>query len=76
MWVRRTGDVDHPIVLFDYHPHRSGDVVTLLLGDYQGYLQTDDYGSYLKIGASVGVTHLGCMAHARRKFIDAQKSHA
>jgi transposase len=73
MWVRRTGDIDRPIVLFDYHPHRSGDVVTLLLGDYQGYLQTDDYGSYLKIGASVGVTHLGCMAHARRKFIDAQK---
>ena len=73
MWVRRTGDVDHPIVLFDYHPRRSGDVVTLLLGDYQGYLQTDDYGSYLKIGACEGVTHLGCMAHARRKFIDAQK---
>lgn len=73
MWVRRTGDIDRPIVLFDYHPHRSGDVVTLLLGDYQGYLQTDDYGSYLKIGASVGVTPLGCMAHARRKFIDAQK---
>jgi len=73
MWVRRTGDVERPIVLFDYHPRRSGEVVNLLLGDYQGYLQTDDYGSYLKIGASVGVTHLGCMAHARRKFIDAQK---
>ena len=73
MWVRRTGDVDHPIVLFDYHPRRSGDAVTLLISDYQGYLQTDDYASYLKIGASAGVTHLGCMAHARRKFIDAQK---
>ena len=73
MWVRRTGDRERPIVLFDYNPRRSGDVVTLLLGDYQGYLQTDDYGSYLKIGASEGVTHLGCMAHARRKFIDAQK---
>jgi transposase len=73
MWVRRTGDLDHPIILFDYNPRRSGDVVTLLLGDYQGYLQTDDYASYLKIGASDGVTHLGCMAHARRKFIDAQK---
>jgi transposase len=73
MWVRRTGDVDRPIVLFDYDPRRSSDVVTLLLGDYQGYLQTDDYGSYLRIGASAGVTHLGCMAHARRKFIDAQK---
>jgi hypothetical protein len=73
MWVWRTGDVDRPIVLFDYDTRRSGDVVTLLLGDYQGYLQTDDYGSYLRIGASAGVTHLGCMAHARRKFIDAQK---
>ena len=73
MWVRRTGDIDRPIVLFDYQPSRSGDVVTLLLGDYQDYLQTDDYGSYLKIGASEGVIHLGCMAHARRKFIDAQK---
>jgi transposase len=73
MWVRRTGDLDHPIILFDYNPRRSGDVVTLLLGDYQGYLQTDDYASYLKIGASDGVTHLGCMAHARRKFIEAQK---
>ena len=73
MWVRRTGDIEHPIVLFDYHPRRSGDVVTLLLGDYQGFLQTDDYGSYLRIGASEGVTHLGCMAHARRKFTDAQK---
>ena len=47
--------------------------MTLLLGDYQGYLQTDDYGSYSKIGSREGVTHLGCMAHARRKFIDAQK---
>lgn len=73
MWVRRTGDIAHPIVLFDYHPRRSGNVVTLLLGDYQGYLQTDDYASYLKVGASAGVTHLGCMAHARRKFTDAQK---
>jgi len=73
MWVRRTGDVDQPIVLFDYHPHWSSDVVTLLLGDYQGYLQTDDYGSYLIIGASVRVTHLGSMAHAHQKFIDAKK---
>ncbi len=73
MWVRRTGDVEHPIILFDYHPRRTGAVVTSLLGDYQGYLQTDDYASYLKTGASDGITHLGCMAHARRKFIEAQK---
>jgi len=73
MWVRRTGDIEQPIILFDYHPRRTGAVVTSLLGDYQGYLQTDDYASYLKTGASEGITHLGCMAHARRKFTDAQK---
>ncbi len=73
MWVRRAGDRDNPITLFDYHPSRSAAVVSSLLADHKGYLQTDDYASYLKIGESAGTTHLGCMAHARRKFIDAQK---
>jgi transposase len=73
MWVRCTGDIEHPIILFDYHPSRAATVVTVLLGDYQGYLHTDDYASYLKTGASDGKTHLGSMVHSRRKFIDAQK---
>ena len=73
MWVRRTGDIEHPIVLFDYDPSRAGAVVRSLLGDYQGYLQTDDYAGYHKTGGRDGITHLGCMAHARRKFVDAQK---
>jgi transposase len=73
MWVRRTGQRDRPIILFDYHPSRSATVVDELLGDYQGYLQSDDYAAYHKIGKTKGVTHLGCMAHARRKFTDAQK---
>ena len=83
MWVRRTGD-PHPgdpplgapnqtVVLFNYHSSRSASVLDELLGDYQGYLQTDDYVSYHKTGQKKGVTHLGCMAHARRKFIEAQK---
>jgi len=73
MWVRRTGQDDRPIILFDYHSSRSAGVVNELLGDYQGYLQSDDYVGYHKIGKTEGVTHLGCMAHARRKFIEAQK---
>lgn len=73
MWVRRTGDVAYPIILFDYAASRAGAVVRSLLGDYQGYLQTDDYAAYHKIGAEKGVIHLGCLAHARRKFIEAQK---
>lgn len=73
MWVRRTGDIEHPIILFDYASSRAGAVVKSLLGDYRGYLQTDDYAGYHKTGAGDGITHLGCMAHARRKFVDAQK---
>ena len=73
MWVRKTGDREHPIILFDYASSRRTDVAASLLGDYQGYLQTDDYAGYHRIGQQEGVTALGCMAHARRKFIEAQK---
>ena len=60
-------------MLFDYRSSRSASVVDELLGDYQGYLQTDDYVGYHKTGLREGITHLGCMAHTRRKFIEAQK---
>lgn len=73
MWVRKAGDPDRPVILFDYAPSRSGSVVELLLPDYQGYLQTDDYAGYHQTGNQPGITHLGCMAHARRKFVEAQK---
>ena len=33
-------------------------MVALLLGDYQGYLQTDDHGSYLKIRLASGLLTL------------------
>jgi transposase len=73
MWVRRTGDLEHPIILFDYASSRKASVVNSLLGDYRGYLQTDDYAGYHATGNREGVIALGCMAHARRKFVDAQK---
>ena len=73
MWVRRNGVLDYPIVLFDYASSRRGQVVESLLGDYQGYLQTDDYAGYHRYGQREGVEHLGCFAHARRKFVEAQK---
>tara|TARA_R110001583_G_scaffold92911_3_gene235632 strand:+ start:107 stop:850 length:744 start_codon:yes stop_codon:yes gene_type:complete len=73
MWVRKTGDREHPIILFDYASSRRAGVAASLLGDYQGYLQTDDYAGYHRIGQQKGIVALGCMAHARRKFIDAQK---
>ena len=74
MWVRRGGPPDHPIILFDYHPSRSGQVAKQLLEGYTGILQTDGYGGYDAVGHSPMLTHAGCMAHARRKFIETVQS--
>lgn len=74
MWVRRGGPPDKPVVLFDYDPSRSGAVAARLLDGFQGYLQTDGYDGYNKVGALPGVTHVACLAHARRKFDEALKT--
>jgi len=55
-------------VLFDYQPSRSRDGPQGILDGFKGYLQTDGYAAYNKIGARNEVTHLGCWAHARREF--------
>ena len=58
------------IVLFDYQDgSRAGACAENYLNGYQGYLQTDGYSAYNKVDAK----HLGCWAHARRKFIEAEK---
>lgn len=55
-------------VLFDYQPTRGGSGPERILKGFKGYLQTDGYGVYDKIGKQSGVTHLACWAHARREF--------
>lgn len=73
MWVRVSGLPDKRIVLYEYASSRSGDVAKQLFEGYSGYLQTDDYAGYHAIGKRAEITHLGCWAHARRKFVEAQK---
>jgi hypothetical protein len=74
MWVRVSGLPTKKIILYDYASSRSGKIAEDLLADYQGYLQTDDYAGYHALGNAPDITHLGCWAHARRKFIEAQKA--
>jgi transposase len=76
MWVRRGGPPDKPVILFDYDPSRSGAVPFRLLADYHGYLQTDGYDGYGRVAERDGIIHIGCLAHARRKFDEAAKAHA
>ncbi|HJN51894.1 MAG: IS66 family transposase [Pseudomonadales bacterium] len=72
MWVRMGGMTDHPIVLFNYDPSRGGQVPTRLLKEFKGYLMTDGYAGYHAV-TSHDITGLGCWAHARRKFKEAEK---
>jgi transposase len=73
MWVQASGLPDRPVVLFDYTTSRTQEVPLRLLGDYRGYLMTDDYAGYNALALQPGVERLACMAHVRRKFVDAQK---
>ena len=74
MWVQKGGPSEERIILFDYDASRSGSVPKALLADYRGYLQTDGYNGYLAVAADPGIVHVGCFAHARRKFDEAVKA--
>jgi len=71
MWVQRGGPADHPLILYEYDPSRSAEVPKRLFEGFEGVLQTDGYDGYGAIGREPGVVHVGCWAHARRKFIEA-----
>ena len=74
IWVQRGGPPDKPVVLYDYDPGRGAGVPKRLLEDFAGYLQTDGYDGYNAVVAANGLIHVGCMAHARRRFSDAVKA--
>jgi transposase len=73
MWVASGFKEGKRLIFFHYHPTRSGDVAAAFLKEYSGFLQTDGYSGYSRIGDSPGIVHVGCMAHIRRKFYDADK---
>ncbi len=74
LWLQRGGPPEHPVVLFHYDPGRGAGVARRLLEGFKGYLQTDGYDGYNAVVASNNLIHVGCMAHARRRFHDAVKA--
>ncbi len=74
LWVQRGGPPDKPVILFDYDPGRSQSVPLRLLEGFSGTIQTDGYAGYNAVVNKNNLTHLGCWAHARRKFSEAVKS--
>ncbi|GAB1417577.1 IS66-like element ISBthe6 family transposase [Bacteroidales bacterium] len=56
------------LVLFDYRKSRGREGPNEILKDFKGYLQTDGYKGYDELKNKPDITHLACMAHARRYF--------
>jgi transposase len=58
--------------VFDFQLGRGREGPRKFLGEWEGILQTDGYQVYDDVGGPKMV-HVGCWAHARRKFVDAVK---
>ena len=56
------------LVLMDYQPTRGSLGSKNMLEHFKGYLQSDGYAVYDKVGQRKDVTPLACWAHARREF--------
>ena len=64
---------DMKAVVYDFCESRAGEHARAFLGDWRGSLICDDYAGYKKT-LMQGVTEVGCLAHARRKFFDLHAS--
>ena len=71
MWVMH-GTHPHPAFWFHYTPTRQGKEAADMLGSYDRVLMVDGYDGYNAVCQKNKITRLGCWAHVRRKFTDAQ----
>ena len=70
MWLFRGGTEQRPVIIYEYHETRSGQVAKEFLKNYAGFVQTDGYLGYDFLEQMAAITHLGCWAHVRRKFVE------
>jgi transposase len=77
LWAYRSNvlETGPPIVVFDYQTSRAGRHAQNFLSEWQGHLMVDDYSGYKALFAD-GVTELGCLAHARRKYFELNAAQA
>lgn len=74
MWVFAGGPPDQFVFYYHYHHSRSHEVALNFFKGYKGYLHCDGFPGYDTLAKiSPEVTLLGCMYHARRKFVEITK---
>src|SRR6266404_1611025 len=73
MWVY-VGDEANPDNVFDFTMNRGREGPKEFLKDYTEVLLADAYGGYNGVVAGNAITRAGCWSHARRKFVEAEKT--
>ena len=74
LWAYAAGAFeDTKAVVYDFCESRAGENARLFLGEWRGSLICDDFSGYKQL-MTQGVTEVGCLAHARRKFFDLHAS--
>src|SRR5438093_2624224 len=73
MWVY-VGDETNPYNVFDFTLNRGREGPKEFLKDYTEVLLADAYGGYNGVVAGNAITRAGCWSHARRKFVEAEKT--
>jgi len=74
LWAYAAGAFeDTKAVVYDFCDSRAGESAKVFLGDWRGSLVCDDFSGYKQL-MTQGVTEVGCLAHARRKFFDLHAS--
>jgi hypothetical protein len=73
LWIY-FGDHRHRYNVFDFTMSRKRDGPSRFLKGFHGHLQADAFSGYDGIYAGGDVVEVGCNAHARRKFVESQKS--
>ena len=74
LWVICSATPDRPAAYFQYDASRSSDVFKGIVGEYAGFLQADCYSGYQAEKQHYQFTLALCLAHMRRRFVDAQKA--
>ena len=73
LWIYAGGGGgDHPYRFFEFCLNRNHDHPIKTLKGYKGVLHSDKYGAYEKLAKSDDIIWCPCMAHVRRKFVEAE----
>ena len=74
MWMFAGGPPEQFTFYYQYHPSRSHDVPLNFFADFKGYVHCDGFAAYDTLASiNRSITQVGCLYHARRKFIEVIK---